>query len=136
MASIHSGFQGGAGELTERLLAAMENPHVDCIGHPTGRKLNRRAAYEADWDAVHERAAATGTFLEINSQPDRLDLRDTHARAAVQAGVKIVVSTDAHRLHELANLELGVFQARRAWLTADDVVNTRPWPEVRKLMKG
>jgi DNA polymerase (family 10) len=136
MASVHSGFDGGPEELTTRILAAMESPHVDAIGHPTGRKLNRRAPYELDWDAVHERAVATGTFLEINAQPDRLDLRDTHARAAAQAGVKIVISTDAHRLHELANLELGVFQARRGWLTAADVVNARPWPEVRKLMKG
>ena len=136
MASIHSGFNEGRAELTRRLLAAFENPHVDCVGHPSGRKLNRRAAYEADWDTVFARASATGTFLEINAQPDRLDLKDTMARAAVDAGVKIVISTDAHRVHELANLELGVFQARRGWLTKDDVVNTRPWPEVRRMLKA
>ncbi len=136
MASIHSGFEGGRGELTERLLAAMESPHVDCIGHPTGRKLNRRAPYELDLDAVFERAVETGTFLEVNAQPDRLDLTDAVARAASRAGVKIVVSTDAHRLDELENLELGVFQARRAWLRAEDIVNTRPWAEVRALMKA
>ena len=135
MASIHSGFSGSRDELTKRLVAAMENPHVDCIGHPTGRKINKRAPYELDLDAVFAAAVETGTFLEINSQPDRLDLRDVHARAAAEAGVGIIVSTDAHRLHELANLELGVFQARRGWLTAEQVVNTRPWREVRKLMK-
>ena len=135
MASIHSGFTGSRDELTKRLVAAMESPHVDCIGHPTGRKINKRAPYELDLDAVFAAAVETGTFLEINSQPDRLDLRDVHARAAAEAGVGIVVSTDAHRLHELANLELGVFQARRGWLTAEQVVNTRSWREVRRLLK-
>jgi DNA polymerase (family 10) len=135
MASIHSGFDGPRDELTKRISAAMENPNVDCIGHPTGRKLNRRAPYELDLDAVFAQAVETGTFLEINSQPDRLDLMSSHARAANMAGVLIVVSTDAHRLHELENLELGVFQARRGWLTKDDVVNTRTWAQVKKLMK-
>ena len=136
MASVHSGFEQPRGELTRRILAAIENPHVDCIGHPTGRKLNRRAPYDVDFDAVLERAAGTGTFLEINAQPDRLDLTDTHARAAADAGVGIVISTDAHRVHELAYLELGIFQARRAWITADQVVNARPWPEVRAMLKA
>ncbi len=135
VASIHSGFDAPRGELTKRLLAALENPYVDCIGHPTGRKLNLRAPYDLDWDAVLARCVATGTFLEINSQPDRLDLTPAHARAAAEGGVKLVVSTDAHRLPELANLELGVFQARRAWLTRDDVVNTRPWAEIRRMRK-
>jgi DNA polymerase (family X) len=136
MASVHAGFTDGRAELTRRLVAACDNPHVDCIGHPTGRKLNRRAPYDADWDAVFARAAETGTFLELNAQPDRLDLKDTMARAAVTAGVKVVISTDAHRVHELANLELAVFQARRGWLTKDDVVNTRPWHQVRRMLKA
>jgi DNA polymerase (family X) len=135
MASIHSGFDGPRERLTERLVAAMENPHVDCIGHPTGRKINRRPPYELDFERVCEVAVETGTFLEINAQPDRLDLTDTLARAAVEAGVRIVVSTDAHRLHELDNLELGVAQARRGWLTSEQVVNTRTWPQVEKLLK-
>ncbi|MGH3042012.1 MAG: DNA polymerase/3'-5' exonuclease PolX, partial [Gaiellaceae bacterium] len=101
MASIHSGFDGPRERLTERLVAAMENPHVDCIGHPTGRKINRRPPYELDFERVCEAAIETGTFLEINAQPDRLDLADTLARAAAEAGVPIVVSTDAHRIHEL-----------------------------------
>jgi DNA polymerase (family X) len=135
MASIHSGFDGPRERLTDRLVAAMESPHVDCIGHPTGRKINRRPPYDLDFERVCEAAVATGTFLEINAQPDRLDLADTLARAAAEAGVRIVVSTDAHRLHELDNLELGVAQARRGWLTAEQVVNTRTWAQVRKLMK-
>jgi DNA polymerase (family X) len=135
MASIHSGFDKPRAELTRRIEAAMENPHVDCIGHPTGRKINRREAYEVDFEALLEKALETGTFLEINCQPDRLDLIDTHARAAGEAGVRLVISTDAHRVHELENLALGVAQARRGWLTADQIVNARPWREVRKLMK-
>jgi DNA polymerase (family 10) len=135
MASIHSGFDGPREKLTGRILAAMENPHVDCIGHPTGRKINKRPPYELDLERVFEKAVETGTFLEINAQPDRLDLTDNHARASVEAGVRLVVSTDAHRVHELDNLELGVAQARRGWVTADQVVNTRTWAQVKKLMK-
>ena len=136
MASIHSGFDGPRERLTERLVAAMENPYVDCIGHPTGRKINRRTPYDLDFERVLEKAVETGTFLEINAQPDRLDLADTNARAAAEAGVRIVISTDAHRIHELDNLELGVAQARRGWLTREQVVNTRSWAQVRKLMKS
>jgi DNA polymerase (family 10) len=135
MASIHSGFDQPRERLTDRLVAAMENPHVDCIGHPTGRKINRRPPYELDLERVFEKAVETGTFLEINAQPDRLDLTDNHARAAVEAGVRIVVSTDAHRVHELDNLQLGVAQARRGWVTADQIVNTRTWAQIKKLMK-
>jgi DNA polymerase (family 10) len=135
MASVHGGFDSPRERLTQRLLAAMDNPHVDCIGHPTGRKINLRAPYDVDFERVLERAVETGTFLELNAQPDRLDLTDTHARAAAEAGVKLVISTDAHRIHELDNLELAVAQARRGWITAEQVVNARPWNEVRKLMK-
>ena len=136
MASIHSGFAESRSELTRRVVAALENPHVDCIGHPTGRKLNRREAYDLDLDEVFARAAATGTFLEVNCQPDRLDLIDAHARAAAEAGVKLVLSSDAHRTHELEHLELGVFQARRGWVAREQVVNTRPWAEVRRMLAG
>ena len=135
MASIHAGFDQPRERLTERLLAAMDNPQVDCLGHPTGRKINRRAPYELDWERVLEHAVATGTFLEINAQPDRLDLTDTHARAAAEAGVGIVISTDAHRVHELTNLDLGVAQARRGWIRPEQVVNARSWRDVCKLMK-
>jgi DNA polymerase (family 10) len=132
MASVHSGLNSN---VTERVLAAMDNPHVDCIGHLTGRKLNRRPPADVDFDRVLDQALDTGTFLEINSQPDRLDLRDTHARAAGEAGVKLTVSSDGHRVSALEFVEIGIGQARRAWLTKDQVLNTRPWGQVKKLMK-
>jgi len=135
MASVHAGFDQPRDRLTERIVAAMENPHVDAIGHPTGRKLNRRPPYDVDFERLCEAAVATGTFLELNCQADRLDLDDVHVRAAAEAGVRIVISTDAHRIRELDSLELGVAQARRGWVTAEQVVNARPWAEVRRLMK-
>ncbi|HKD34394.1 MAG TPA: DNA polymerase/3'-5' exonuclease PolX [Gaiellaceae bacterium] len=130
--SIHTAFQR---EPTERIMAAMENPHVDVIGHLTGRKLNRREPMEIDLERVVEKALETGTFLEINSQPDRLDLSDVNARVAGEAGVKIVVSSDAHQLKALDYVDFGIAQARRAWLTADQIANTRTWAQLRKLMK-
>jgi DNA polymerase (family X) len=132
MASVHSAFDR---DLTGRVLAAMENPHVDAIGHLTGRKLNRRGPADVDLERVVEKALETGTFLEINAQPDRLDLRDAHARLAGEAGVKIVISSDAHQVSALSNLEFGVAQARRAWLGPEQILNTRPWGEVKKLLK-
>jgi DNA polymerase (family 10) len=132
MASVHSAFDR---DLTERVLAAMDNPRVHCIGHLTGRKLNRRGPADIDLERVVERALDTGTFLEINAQPDRLDLRDAHARLAGDAGVKVVISSDAHEVPALSNLEFGVAQARRAWLGPDQILNTRPWGEVKKLLK-
>jgi DNA polymerase (family 10) len=132
VASLHRAFGTNP---TERTLTAMEHPQVDCIGHPTARKLGRRPAADLDIDQVIAKALETGTFLEINSQPDRLDLRDIHARAAREAGLRLTISSDSHRIPELGNVEYGVAQARRAWLTADDVVNTRPWREVEKLLR-
>ena len=132
MASVHSGFDK---DLTARVLSAMDNPRVHCIGHLTGRKLNRRGPADIDLERVVEKALETGTFLEINAQPDRLDLRDAHARLAGEAGVKVVVSSDAHEVGALSNLEFGVAQARRAWLGPEQVLNTRPWGEVKKLLK-
>ncbi len=135
VASIHSGLRDPGPELTRRVLAAIESPHVDCIGHPTGRKLNRRPASDLDLEAVVARCAEAGTFLEVNGQPDRLDLRDLNARLAAEAGVGIVLSSDAHSAAGLAYLDLAVAQARRGWLTAAQVVNARPWPEVKEMMK-
>ena len=132
MASVHSGFDR---DVTERVLAAMESPHVDCIGHLTGRKLNRRGPADIDFERIVAKALETGTFLEINAQPDRLDLRDAHARLAGEAGVKITISSDAHELAALENLEFGVAQARRGWLGPDQIVNTRPWRDVKRLLK-
>jgi len=132
VASLHTAFDKNP---TERVVAAMENPHVDCIGHLTARKINRRGPADIDLGGVFETALATNTFLEINSQPDRLDLRDAHARAAGEAGVLLSISSDAHSTRALAYPELGVGQARRAWLTKEQVLNTRTWPQIEKLLR-
>jgi DNA polymerase (family X) len=132
VASVHNSFDT---DPTGRVLAAMENPYVNCIGHVTNRKIGQRAASAVDIERVIEKALETGTFLEINSQPDRLDLTDVNARAAREAGVRLVIDSDGHQISALGYVELGVGQARRAWLTADDVVNTRPWKQVEKLRK-
>jgi DNA polymerase (family 10) len=132
VASLHTSFDRSP---TERVLAALENSHVDCIGHLTARRITRRPGADVDVERVVVKALETGTFLEINSQPDRLDLRDTHARLAGEAGVPIVVSSDAHRVDALGFVELGVAQARRAWLTREHVFNTRPWAEIERMLK-
>jgi DNA polymerase (family 10) len=131
VASLHTAFDKSP---TERVLEAMANPHVDCIGHLTARKINRRGPADIDLGRVFEASPATKTFLEINSQPDRLDLRDAHARAAAEAGVLLTISSDAHSTRALAYPELGVGQARRAWMTKEQVLNTRTWPQIKKLL--
>jgi DNA polymerase (family 10) len=131
VASLHTAFDKSP---TERVLEAMANPHVDCIGHLTARKINRRGPADIDLGRVFEASPATKTFLEINSQPDRLDLRDAHARAAAEAGVLLTISSDAHSARALAYPELGVGQARRAWMTKEQVLNTRTWPQIKKLL--
>ncbi len=130
VASIHSGFQQDRDTITGRMVAAMRSPHVDILAHPTGRLLARRPGYEVDIDTVIREAARTGTALEINSYPDRLDLRDEHARAARDAGVMISVSTDSHSPEELPNIEYGVWVARRAWLEPGNVVNAMGYDEL------
>jgi DNA polymerase (family X) len=132
VASVHSRFDH---EPTERVFAAMESPYVDCIGHVTNRKIGRRTPSQVDIEKIVEKALETGTFLEINSQPDRLDLTDVHARAAREAGLKLSIDSDGHEIGALDYVELGVGQARRAWLTKDDVLNTRTWPQLQKLKK-
>ena len=132
VASVHSAREKSP---TERALAAMEHPRVDVIGHLTGRKIGKRGPTDLDLERVFATAIETRTFLEINSQPDRLDLRDAHARAAAAAGVPLCVDSDGHSVGALAYVELGIGQARRAWLTKEQVVNTRSWKDVRKLGK-
>ncbi|MFL6015579.1 MAG: DNA polymerase/3'-5' exonuclease PolX [Gaiellaceae bacterium] len=119
----------------ERVFAAMENPYVDCIGHLTGRKLNKRPPVDIDFERVIEKALETKTFLELNSQPDRLDLRDAHARAAREAGLKLVVDSDGHEIGAQDYVEFGIGQARRAWLTKADVVNTLTWKQIERIRK-
>jgi len=135
IASVHTSFQMGAKEMTDRMVAAIEHPLIDAIGHPTGRKIETRAPYALDVDRVIEAAARTGTMLEINSAPDRRDLNEIHARAAAEAGVPVLIDSDAHSARNFRLLEYGIATARRAWLTPDLIANTRPWPEFAKLRK-
>ena len=130
VASLHTALDRNP---TERVLAAIENPNVDCIGHLTGRLISRRPGAELDLERIATRAAETRTAMEINSQPDRLDMRDTHARLAGAAGVMIPITTDAHATAALGYAELGIGQARRAWLTREHVLNTRTWPQIAKM---
>jgi DNA polymerase (family X) len=135
IASVHTSFGMGEQAMTERMIAAIEHPLVDAIGHPTGRLIGRREPYAIDLDAVFAAAAAAGTMLEINANPDRRDLSEIHARGAARAGVRILIDSDAHRTDTLKNMRWGIATARRAWLTAADVANTKPWPELRQLRK-
>ena len=136
VASVHTSFRQPEDELTARMVAAIEHPLVDAIGHPTGRMIGRREGYQIDLDKVIEAAARTGTFLEINANPNRRDLSDTYARAAAEAGVTLVIDSDAHGTDTLqVNMRYGVATARRAWLTAEQVANTRPWLELDRLRK-
>jgi DNA polymerase (family 10) len=135
IASLHTSFRLSEKEQTKRMLRAMEHPLVDAIGHPTGRLIERRSAYALDLDRVIAKAVETGTFLEINANPDRRDLNDVYARAAAEAGVMLVINSDAHWPRTLKNMRYGVATARRAWLTAGQVANTRPWPELARLRK-
>ncbi len=135
VASVHTSFRMSEKEMTARVVAALENPHIDVLGHPTGRLIGRREGYAVDIDEVIAAAARTGSFLEINANPNRRDLDDVYAREAARAGVKLVIDSDAHGPETLANMRYGVATARRAWLTADDVANTREWEELKKLRK-
>jgi len=135
VASLHTSFRMPEREMTDRMVAAIEHPLVDAIGHPTGRMLGRREPYSLDLGRVIEAAASAGTFLEINANPNRRDLPDVEARAAAQAGVRLVVDSDAHGVEVLEKIRFGIATARRAGLTADQVVNARSWPELQELRK-
>lgn len=136
VASVHTSFRMSADRMTKRVIAAIEHPLVDCIGHLTGRLLLKRDPYDINVEPIIEAAAANGTMLEINSSPRRRDLNEHHARLAADAGVKIVINTDAHRVDTLLrNMQWGVATARRAGLTKDDVANTRPWRSFAPLRK-
>jgi DNA polymerase (family 10) len=135
IASVHSHFNREPRQMTQRLLRAVANPHVSILGHPTGRILLRRDAYEFDMDAVLKAAAKHHVAMELNSYPDRLDLSDRHLRMAKDRGVKIVINTDSHHTSHLEKIKYGVLQARRAWLTKVDVLNTLPAEKFAKAMK-
>jgi DNA polymerase (family 10) len=135
VASVHSFFDLAREAQTDRVVRAMENRHVSILGHPTGRLIGEREPYDIDMDHVISAAHDLGCYLEINAEPDRLDLNDIHAHAAKSKGVKVAVSTDAHSVNGFQYMRFGIDQARRGWLTADDVINTRSLAELRKLLK-
>jgi DNA polymerase (family 10) len=135
IASVHSVFNQEPAKMTERLLKAISNPNTSVIGHPTGRLLLRRDAYAFDMQAVMAAAAKHKVAMELNSYPDRLDLNDVHLRQAKQQGVKIVINTDSHHTSHMEKIHYGILQARRAWLTKEDVLNTRPTEKFAAAMK-
>jgi DNA polymerase (family X) len=135
IASVHSAFNQEAPKMTERLLRAVNNPHVSMIGHPTGRILLRRDAYPFDMEKVLNAAAQNKVAMELNAYPDRLDLCDRHLRMAKERGVKIVINTDSHHTSHMEKIRYGVLQARRAWLTPADVLNTLPAEKFARAMK-
>jgi DNA polymerase (family X) len=135
IASVHSLFNQDRAAMTDRLLKAIANPNTSLIGHPTGRLLLRRDAYQFDLDAVLKAAAKHKVAMELNSYPDRLDLSDVHLRTAKQHGVKIVINTDSHHTSHMEKIRYGITQARRAWLTKDDVLNTLPMQTFAKAIK-
>lgn len=135
IAGVHSNLKMGKKEMTARIIRAMEHPLVDIISHPTGRLLKKRPECEIDFDAICAAAVKTGTILEVNAFPDRLDLSDRHIRAAKERGVKMIINSDSHRAPHLQFAEFGIAQARRGWAAANNIVNTLPWPKLRKILK-
>ncbi|MDR7402847.1 MAG: DNA polymerase/3'-5' exonuclease PolX [Armatimonadota bacterium] len=133
--SVHSRLKMGRQEMTERIIRALENPHTDILGHPTGRLLGQRDPYEVDMEAILDAARRTGTAVEINASPERLDLNDTHAKMARERGVMLVISTDAHNRYQLRYMQFGIGIARRAWLQKEHVLNTRPLAELRDWLR-
>ena len=135
VASVHSHFDQPRAEMTRRFLRACENPRVNIIGHPSARRIGKRPPVDVDWDELFRACAETGTALEINASPGRLDLASDHIRAARDAGVKFSIDTDAHAIGHLNVLRFGVGTAQRGWLTADDVINTWPLGRLRGFLR-
>jgi DNA polymerase (family 10) len=135
VASVHTKFDLARDKQTERIIRAMDNPHVNILAHPTGRRINQRKPYEIDMKRIMEAALERGCYLEVNAQPSRLDLNDVNIKMAKDLGLKLVISTDAHRVSELDYLRFGVDQARRGWLAAEDVLNTRPIDELLSILE-
>ena len=135
IAGIHSSHQHNKEMITKRLMTAVKSPYVQVISHPTGRLLNKRESYEADWPQVFKACTKTQTFLEINAFPTRLDLTDTLVREAIKFGVKFIINTDAHQLEHMDNMRFGVAVARRGWAQKKDIANTLPWVEFKKIFR-
>jgi DNA polymerase (family 10) len=136
VAAVHSHFDLSRKVQTDRMIRAMENPYVSILAHPTGRLIGEREPYELDMDQLTTAAHDLGCVIEVNAEPDRLDLNDTHIHIAKEKGVKLAISTDAHSVDALACMRFGVDQARRGWLTADDVINTRSLPDLLALLRN
>lgn len=134
-ASVHSKMKDTKEAITERVCIAIQNRHVDILGHPTGRLLLKRSEYEVDLERIFETARTAGVIMELNSHPERLDLNDGNLRVVKRYGLKLAINTDAHRVSELDNMQFGVFQARRGWLEAKDVINTYPLQEMIRLLR-
>ena len=134
VASVHSHFDQPRAEMTRRFITACENPRVNVIGHPTARRIGRRPPVDVDFGELFRACARTGTALEINASPQRLDLPSDHIRAARDAGVKFAIDSDAHAVSDLANMPYGVGTAQRGWLTPDDVINTWPLDQLRAFL--
>ena len=134
--AVHSHFNLPRREMTERITKAMRNPNADILFHPTGRIIQKREPYDVDMDAIIKTAKETGTILEVDAYPDRLDLKDEHVRKAVNAGVKLVIDSDAHSTNHIRFLDFGIAQARRGWAEKKDVINTKPLKEFLKCLKG
>jgi DNA polymerase (family 10) len=133
--AVHSHFNLPRREMTERIKRAMRNPHADILFHPTGRVIQKREPYDVDMDEIIKTAKETDTVLEVDAYPDRLDLKDEHVRKAVEAGVKLVIDSDAHSVNHMRFLEFGVAQARRGWARKKDVINTLPQKDFLKSLK-
>jgi DNA polymerase (family 10) len=135
-AAVHSHFDMSEEEMTKRVLKAVENPNVDILLHPTAREIRRREPIQLDLEKIMQAAKDNGTILDIDSYPDRLDLKDEHVKKAVEIGAKLGISSDSHSTAHLHYLELGVAQARRGWATAKDIVNTQRLEELKKNLKA
>jgi len=135
IAGVHSKFKMSKEEMTERIIRAMKNPNVDIISHPTGRLIQKRGEYEIDFDKILKVAKETGTILEINSYPERLDLNDINIKKAKEMGVKMIINTDAHHVDQMRFIELGIAQARRGWAEKEDIINCWPLEKMLKFLK-
>ena len=132
--SIHTSFRQSKEEMTNRILKALENPHVDVFAHPTGRLLLEREGIEADWEKIFKRIAQLGKFLEIDGYPNRLDLPDNLVKEAKKFGVKFTIDTDSHQIAHLSLMEYGVSVARRGWLAKENIINTLPYSKLKDIL--
>jgi DNA polymerase (family 10) len=133
--AVHVGFDLSQDKQTDRIIRAMDNPNVHILAHPTGRMIGKRDPYELNVEQVMSAALERGCFLEVNAHPSRLDLSDVHCKMAKEKGLKLSISTDAHRVSELDYIRFGIGQARRGWLEPDDVLNTMPWQGLQDLLQ-